>query len=308
MEYKDYYKILDISRNASQDEIKRAYRKKARKYHPDVSHEKNAEQQFKEIGEAYEVLKDTEKRAAYDQLGTRWRSGEEFRPPPGWNFDFEQGGFRETSVDFSDFFENLFGGTVRQKRHHRVRTAGEDQQTKIAITLEEAYQGTTRAIHLQVPKMNANGQRVNQTRTLNIKIPTGIIEGQKIRLGGQGGTSMSGGTNGDLYLEIEFQSHRLYHAEGRDIYLTLPITPWEAALGSTIAVPTLGGNVDMKIPAGSQSGQKLRLKERGFPGQPPGDHYIELKIVTPNANTETERSFYHQMAQEFSFNPRAEMM
>jgi curved DNA-binding protein len=304
MEYKDYYKILGVSRNASQDEIKQAYRKKARQYHPDVSQEKNAEQRFKEIGEAYEVLKDTEKRAAYDQLGTHWQAGENFRPPPGWNFnfDFGQGGFRETSVDFSDFFESLFGGAARKKNHNPFHSAGKEQQTKIAITLEEAYQGTTRAIHVQAPKINGSGQILNQTRTLNVKIPQGITEGQKIRLSGQGGT------NGDLYLEIEFQPHQLYQAKGRDIYLTLPITPWEAALGSTIAVPTLGGNVEMKIPAGSQSGQKLRLKGRGLQGQPSGDHYVELKIVTPKANTETARSFYHKMAQEFSFNPRTDMM
>ncbi|RKZ90881.1 MAG: J domain-containing protein [Candidatus Parabeggiatoa sp. nov. 1] len=313
MEYKDYYKTLDVSRNASQDEIKRAYRKYARKYHPDVSKEPKAEQRFKEIGEAYEVLKDPQKRAAYDQLGTHWRAGEEFRPPPGWNssFDFGGGGFN-ARFDFSDLFEGLFtGGRTQNRRHTRHSqfrsTNGEDQHSKIAISLEDAYQGTTRTIQVQMPEMDGNGRIVTKTRTLNVKVPQGIVQGKKIRLSGQGTTGMGSGINGDLYLEIEFKPHRLYRAEGRDIYLTLPITPWEAALGSTVAVPTLGGRVDMKIPAGSQSGQKLRLKSRGFPGSPPGEHYVVLQIVTPKANTEAARAFYRKMAQELPLEPRADM-
>jgi curved DNA-binding protein len=310
MEYKDYYKTLGVSRNASQDEIKRAYRKSARKYHPDVSKERNAEQRFKEIGEAYEVLKDQEKRAAYDQLGTHWRAGDEFRPPPGWNASFGGGGF-SARFDFSDFFEGLFGGGRAQSRSQTRRsqfsTTGKDQHTKIAISLEEAYQGTSRSIQVQAPEMDSNGRILNKTRTLNVKVPQGVTQGQKIRLSGQGAAGMGRSTNGDLYLEIEFQPHRLYRASGRDIYLTLPITPWEAALGSTVAVPTLGGRVEMKIPAGSQSEQKLRLKDRGFPGKPPGDHYVVLQIVTPKANTEAARAFYRRMAQELHFEPRADM-
>jgi curved DNA-binding protein len=312
MQYKDYYQILGVSRNASQDEIKRAYRKLARKYHPDVSKEKEAEQRFKEVGEAYEVLKDSQKRATYDQLGTHWRAGEEFRAPPGFNsnFDFSGSGF-SAQFGFSDFFESLFGEHM-QSRHARHpnqnRRTGKDQHTKIAITLEEAYQGSTRTLQVQVPEMDINRQIYTKTHTLNVKIPPGIIQGQKIRLSGQGSMGMGGGPNGDLYLEIEFQPHRLYRAEGRDIYMTLPITPWEAALGSTVAVPTLGGKVELKIQAGSQSGQKLRLKGRGFPGKQPGDHYIILQIVTPKANTEKARTFYRKMAQELPFNPRADMM
>jgi curved DNA-binding protein len=311
MQYKDYYQTLGVSRNATQDDIKRAYRKLARKYHPDVSTERNAEQRFKDVGEAYEVLKDPEKRAAYDQLGMGWRAGDEFRPPPGWkpNFDFGGGGFT-SHFDFSDFFDSLFGGRPSagpQHRHHHspFRAASEDQHTKIAITLEEAYQGTTRTLQLQVPEIDNHGQIQTKIRTLNVKIPRGVIEGQQIRLSGQGSASMAGGSKGDLYLKIEFQPHRLYRAEGRDIYLTLPITPWEAALGGTVSVPTLGGQVELKIPAGSQSGQKLRLKGRGFPGKPPGDHYVILQMVTPKANTDTARRFYRQMAQELPFNPRA---
>jgi len=311
MEYKDYYKILGVSRGASQDDIKRAYRKLARKYHPDVSKEKQAEQQFKGIGEAYEVLKDPKKRAAYDQLGNNWRAGEEFRPPPGWNTGFGGGGFTGTHVDFSDFFESLFGGKPTSGHQYTRRSPfqkkGEDQHTKIAITLEEAYQGTTRTLQLRVPEIDHHRQIHSQTRTLNVKIPQGVISGQKIRLRSQGAAGI-GGARGDLYLKIEFQPHRLYHIEGQDVYLTLPIAPWEAALGSTVAVPTLGGNVDMKIPADSQSEQKLRLKGRGLQGKPPGDHYIVLQIVTPKANTEAARAFYRKMEQELSFNPRENLM
>jgi curved DNA-binding protein len=310
MEYKDYYKMLGVSRNASQDEIKHAYRKLARKYHPDVSKERNAEQRFKEIGEAYEVLKDTQKRSAYDNLGANWQAGEQFRPPPGWNVnvDFGGNGFRNSGVDFSDFFESLFGERQSQRTHRRsFHTQGQDQQAKVMITLEEAYQGTTRAIQVQVPEINTRRQRIMKTRTLNVKIPKGITEGQKIRLSGQGSAGMGNGRNGDLYLEMKFQPHRLYRVDGKDIYLTLPITPWEAALGETLTIPTLGGKVDIKIPANSQSGQKLRLKGRGFQEQPPGDHYVELQIVTPKANTEAARAFYHRMAQELPLNPRADM-
>ncbi len=307
MQYKDYYQILGVSRNANQDEIKRAYRKLARKYHPDVSKEKEAEHRFKEVGEAYEVLKDPQKRATYEQLGTHWRAGEEFRAPPGFNSNFDFSG-----SEFSDFFDSLFGDRRTPGRHSTRRSpfrrTGKDQHTKIAITLEEAYQGSTRTLQVQVPEMESNRQIYTKTHTLNVKFPPGIIQGQKIRLSGQGSVGMGGGPNGDLYLEIEFQPHRLYRAEGRDIYMTLPITPWEAALGSTMAVPTLGGKVEMKIQAGSQSGQNLRLKGRGFPGKPPGDHYILLQIVTPKANTEKARAFYRKMAQELPFNPRADMI
>lgn len=314
MEYKDYYKILGVSRNASQEEIKRAYRKLAHKYHPDISKEKDAEQRFKEIGEAYEVLKDSQKRAAYDQLGTHWQAGEEFRPPPNWEFgfDFGGGGFtKENPFDFSDFFEALFGagrasGPSHSYTYHHP-TQGEDQYAKIAITLEEAYRGTTRVVQLQVSERNMLGRKSIKTRTLNVKIPPGVIQGQQIRLAGQGGGSTERGS-GDLYLEIEFEPHPLYRIEGRDVYLTLPITPWEAALGSTIAIPTLGGKVELKIPAGSQSGQKMRLKRRGFPGNPTGDQYIILQMVTPQATTETARAFYRKMAQELPLDPRTDLI
>jgi len=306
MEYKDYYKILGISRNASQEEIKRAYRKLAHKYHPDISKEPNAEQHFKEIGEAYEVLKDPQKQAAYNQLGTHWQAGEEFRPPPNWDFgfDFGDGGFPKNPFDFSDFFEALFGAGRVPEYHPRP---GEDQYAKIILTLEEAYRGITRTIQLQSTQKRKLGRKSFQTRTLSVKIPPGVLPGQQIRLAGQGRAGAEGIT-GDLYLEIELAPHHLYRLEERDIYLTLPITPWEAALGGTVSVPTLAGPVDLKIPAGSQSGQQMRLKERGFPGPPVGNQYVTLQIITPPATTEAAQAFYRKMAQELPLNPRADLL
>ncbi len=315
MQYKDYYKILDVSRQATADEIKRAYRRLARRYHPDVSKQPDAEQHFKEIGEAYEVLKDPQKRAAYDQLGTQWRAGQDFQPPPGWQsgFDFTDDSVSHTySFDFSDFFSTLFRGGPQSTRYndqsHSFQVQGEDQQAKMVITLAEAYHGTTRSVQLQLPMIHRKGMAQTKTKTLNVKIPAGVIQGQKIRLAKQGLEGRGGAVNGDLYLEIEFQPHRVFRAEGRDIYLTLPITPWESALGSTIAIPTLGGQVELKIPADSQSGQQLRLKGRGLPGHPAGDQYIILQLITPPAHSETERAFYHNMAEKFAFNPRLDLM
>jgi curved DNA-binding protein len=320
MEYKDYYKILGVSRSATADEIKRAYRKLARKYHPDVSKEPNAEERFKEVAEAYEVLKDPEKRAAYDQLGSEWKSGREFRPPPGWDKrdwqahgGFGGGGFTGAEThNFSDFFESLFGrgwhpGAGGFRRGAGLRMRGEDQHSKVLIGLEDAYHGTARTLQLQVPELDAQGNVVNRTRTLQVSIPKGIIQGQQIRLAGQGGPGTGGGPNGDLYLEVELQPHPLYRADGRDVYLDLPISPWEAALGARVTVPTLGGHVDLKIPPGARSGQKLRLKGRGLPGKTSGDQYVVLQILTPPAETEQQRAFYRKMAQEMPFNPRAHM-
>lgn len=301
MEYKDYYQIMGVPRSATQDEIKRAYRKLARKYHPDVSREANAEVKFKEIGEAYEVLKDAEKRAAYDQLGSQWRAGQDFRPPPNWgetHFDFSGG-----ASGFSDFFETLFGGAGAGgfAQSHGFRGKGEDHGAKIEITLEDAYRGASRAIQLQAPEPGKPGF----TRTLNVKIPKGIVAGQKIRLAGQGAQGLGGGQRGDLFLEIEFQPHRLYTVAGRDITMVLPITPWEAALGASVQAPTLGGLVEIKIPANTQSGKKMRLKGRGLPGKPPGDHFVVLHIATPPADSETARTFYRDMAEQMPFDPRA---
>ncbi len=312
MEYKDYYKFMGVSRDATQDQIKRAYRKLARKYHPDVSKESNAETQFKEVGEAYEVLKDPEKRAAYDRLGSQWRAGQEFKPPPGWDtgFEFSGGGFRPAeAADFSDFFEALFGGARfgRGERRSDFRMHGDDHHAKIPIDLEDACQDATRAITLRVPEITPDGHIQTRDRSLNVRIPKGIKQGQRIRLAAQGASAVGDGTPGDLYLEIEFKPHRLYRVEKRDVYLDLPVAPWEAALGANITVPTLGGKVAMKIPKGSQAGDRLRLKGRGLPGKPPGDQYVVLRIVTPPAATKAAEAAYQKMAQDLPFNPRPDI-
>ncbi len=311
MQYKDYYNILGVPRGATQDEIKRAYRKLARKYHPDVSKEPDAEARFKEVNEAHEVLKDDEKRQAYDQLGSGWHSGQDFHPPPQWEtrFDFGGAGFGGAEqTGFSDFFETLFGraGAAAGTRS-AFRARGQDERARIRITLEDAYRGGPRTIHLQVSDTDAFGRVSTRTQALRIKTPRGITQGQEIRLAGKGSQGPGGGAPGDLYLEVEIEPHRLYRLEKRDVYLDLPVTPWEAALGATVAVPTLGGEVDVKIPAGSQSGRKLRLKGRGLPGSPAGDQYVVLQIATPRADTAAARSFYERMARELPFDPRSKL-
>lgn len=310
MEFKDYYKILGLARDASQDEIKRAYRKLARKYHPDVSKEPDAEERFKEVGEAYEVLKDPEKRKAYDQFGANWKEGQDFRPPPGWDQGYSFGGDFAGGGDFSDFFESLFGQARGRGGAHRAggfRSRGEDQVARISISLEDAYGGASHQISLNIPEVGPEGRLVAKARSLNVRIPKGVTEGQRIRLAGQGSPGLGGGPAGDLYLEISFRPHPYFHADRRDIFLDLPITPWEAALGETVTVPTLGGSVELRIPPGSQSGRKLRLKGRGLPGDPAGDQYVILKIVTPAATTEAAKALYERMAQELPMNPRANL-
>ncbi|MDN3516825.1 DnaJ C-terminal domain-containing protein [Aquisalimonas lutea] len=324
MEYKDYYKTLGVDRNASQDEIKKAYRRLARKYHPDVSEEKDAEARFKEISEAYEVLGDPEKRATYDQLGSRWQQGEDFRPPPGWEFHGGRRGARggaDADSVFSDFFESIFGGGDPfgrgepfgggdpfaggraqgfRARGSGFRARGEDQHARITITLEDAYHGATRNLNLQTQR--EDGQV--EPRQVRVKIPPGVTQGKQIRLAGQGPPGMGGGSRGDLYLEVNIAPHRQYRLQGKDVYLDLPVTPWEAALGATVKVPTLGGWIDMKIPPGAQNGQRFRLKGRGLPGKPPGDQYAELSIVTPRADTDSARELYERMSREMPMNPR----
>ena len=305
MEYKDYYKILGVERGAKEAEIKTAYRRLARKYHPDVSQESNAEQKFKEVGEAYEVLKDPEKRQAYDQLGANWKAGQDFKPPPGWQdifsgADFSGGSFSGggfSSSGFSDFFETLFGAGFTQGgpagfSQSGFQSKGADQHASLSVTLEDAFNSATKNIRL------SNG------RNLEVKIPAGITSGKRIRLAGQGTAGMGGGPKGDLYLEVQVLPHRLYKLEGRNILLDVPISPWEAVLGARIQVPTLGGRVEAKIPAGSQSGKKLRLKKRGLPGNPPGDQIVTLQIVMPKATTEQDKHYYQDMANRFEFNPR----
>jgi curved DNA-binding protein len=318
--YKDYYQIMGVARDASQDDIKRAYRRLARKFHPDVSKEANAEDKFKEVQEAYEVLKDPQRRSAYDQLGSNWRAGQEFRPPPDWGRDFEFstssfGGAGGGQADFSDFFASLFGqrspfGQQRSGGGGRGRggfaAAGEDHVAKIQIELEDAFRGSSQTIELKSPQLGDDGHVTVQPRTLKVTIPAGVIEGQRIRLAGQGSPGVGGGPAGDLYLEIGFRPHRLFTVEGRDLTLTLPIAPWEAALGATVQTPTLAGPVDLRIPPNAKAGQKMRLKGRGLPGPTVGDQYVVLKIVQPPADTPRAKELYEQMQRELPFDPRME--
>ena len=313
MDYKDYYKIMGVERDARQEEIKRAYRKLARKYHPDVSKEKDAEQKFKEVGEAYEVLKDPEKRAAYDQLGADWQAGQDFRPPPNWDAGFEfSGGYNDAdSANFSDFFETLFGhgfgSSAGGHAHAEFSRKGEDHHAKVLIDLEDSYSGAIRDISLRTPVLDNTGRVLNKERKLSVKIPKGVKLGQKIRLAGQGSSGISGGKAGDLYLEIEFKPHSLYHVEGRDVYLDLPVAPWEAALGANVKIPTPTGKLDLKIPPNSTAKRKLRLKGKGIPGNPSGDIYVTLQIKLPIVDSENAKKLYRKMEQELAFNPRAEL-
>jgi len=314
VDFKDYYKIMGVERSATQDEIKRAYRKLARKYHPDVSKESDAEERFKEVGEAYEVLKDPEKRTAYDQLGANWKAGQDFRPPPDWDagFEFSGGGFtRGDAAAYSDFFESLFGhgfGSAQAGHGHTdFHARGEDHHAKVVIDLEDAYRGATRGITLRTPALDSHGHVITKERTLNVKIPKGVKQGQRIRLSGQGTPGTGQGQAGDLYLEIEFKPHSLYKVEARDVYLDLPVAPWEAALGATIKVPTPDGPVDLKIPQGTTNGRKLRLKARGIPGKPPGDFYVVPQITLPPADSDAARELYRKMERELTYNPRSKL-
>ena len=303
MEYKDYYKIMGVGRDAPADEIKRAYRRLARKYHPDVSKEKGAEERFKEIGEAYEVLRDPEKRAAYDALGTR-KPGEEFRPPPDWQFDFGAGPQADAGMH-SDFFEQLFGGLGRGRSSFRSR--GFDTSGQVEITLEEAFRGTERRLSLQRMAVDERGRVQPATQQLNVRIPAGVVDGQRIRVAAQGQPGAGGGPAGDLFLEVRFLPHRWFRAEGRDIWLDLPVTPWEAALGETVRVPTLGGKVNLKLPKGSQTDRQLRLRGRGLPGNPAGDQLVVLKVMPPPPKTPADEALYKEMAAALPMNPREAM-
>ncbi|MDH3220259.1 MAG: DnaJ domain-containing protein [Gammaproteobacteria bacterium] len=311
MEFKDYYDILEVKRNATQDEIKRSYRKLARKYHPDVSKEENAEERFKQLGEAYEVLRDPEKRAAYDQLGADWQAGQDFRPPPDWDQGFEFHGAGIDDSQFSDFFESLFGrrgyAEGRTTRHHDFHARGRDSHAKVLIDLEDAYQGASRTLTLKHSELGADGRPILKERTLNVRIPRGVRQGQHIRLAKQGGAGIGDGSAGDLYLEVEFARHPYYHVEGKDVYLDLPVTPWEAALGATVKVPTPAGTVDLKIPANSATGRKLRLKGRGIPAKQPGDLYVVLQIALPPADSESAKQAYSKFRQAVDFNPRTRL-
>jgi curved DNA-binding protein len=322
MKYKDYYETLGVPRSATQDEIKQAYRKLARKYHPDVSKMADAEARFKEINEANEVLKDPEKRTAYDQMGSNWKAGQEFQPPPNWDAGFEfrgregggspfgagGGSFGQEGFDASDFFESLFGrrGAAGGGARRRGSVEGEDHHAKVLIDIEDSYRGAERTITLRAPVEGPDGRLAMQERTLDVHIPKGIRPGQHLRLAGQGNAGSGGGRAGDLYLEIGFNPHSIFRVDGADVTVDLPLAPWEAALGASVDVPTPEGTVQLTVPKGSAAGRKLRLKGRGLPGKNPGDLYAVLQIVVPKAETDAARAAYENLAKAFeNFQPRA---
>lgn len=306
MEFKDYYKTLGVARDATAEDLKKAFRKLARKYHPDVSKETDAQLRMQEVNEAYAVLSDPEKRAAYDQLGRGHQPGQEFRPPPDWDagFEFSGRGFSpHEAAGYSDFFSELFGrmgGT-----HAGFRARGEDHHAKVLLDLEDAFSGATRQISLRVPQMDARGRVQLVPRTLKVKIPVGVRAGQVIRLAGQGAPGVGGAAAGDLLLEVQFKPHPRFRADGRDLHLSLPLAPWEAALGSVVTVDLPHGNVKVRIPEGAQSGKSLRVRGKGIPGDPPGDLLLDLQVVLPPADTAKARALYETMARELAFEPRA---
>ncbi|HYG43930.1 MAG TPA: DnaJ C-terminal domain-containing protein [Bordetella sp.] len=309
MEFKDYYQTLGVKQDASNDDIRRAYRKLARKYHPDVSKESDAEARMRDVNEAYDVLRDAEKRQAYDKLASGASPDGEFHPPPGWDegYQFHHAAAPGEEAQFSEFFSSLFGNRARQASRPNFRTRGEDHHATIDIDLEDVLKGATRDVSLRSVHMDDQGRPQMQTRTLSVRIPAGVREGQYIRLAGQGMPGHGGGENGDLYLEVRFKPHPRYRAEGRDLYMTLPVAPWEAALGASVNAPTPGGMVEVTVPAASGNGRKLRLRGRGIPGDPPGDLYLVLELVLPPADTEAARAAYRKLQQDLPFNPRRHM-
>ncbi len=352
MEFKDYYATLGVAKTATDAQIKQAYRKLARKYHPDLSKEKNAESRFKEVAEAYEALHDVEKRAAYDRYGTlrdqqpgphpRGQPGTSHTPPPGWDSGFEyrgRGGYDDATAGstydpteaeaeaaaHSDFFESLFGrqsaGTSgRPPPRGRRAHAGEDHHAKVEIDLQDAYLGARRMVSLQAAQVDAQGRVSLHTRQLEINIPKGVRGGQHLRLSGQGGAGTTDITAdgaptgapavaGDLYLEIHFTAHPLFRIDDRDVYIDVPLAPWEAALGASVTVPTPAGEVQVSVPVGSAIGRRLRLKGKGIPANPPGDFYVVLGLALPAADTAERKAAYAQLAAASAdFDPRAALV
>jgi len=319
VKFQDYYETLGVGRNASENEIKKAYRKLARKYHPDVNQDNGAEEKFKQVNEAHEVLKDPEKRQRYDQLGPDWQAGQDFRPPPGWeNVHFEFGSGPQAEAfhfggGFSDFFEAIFGGSMGGGGGARATQAswvmrGQDHEARIEISIEDAYSGATRTITLQGHEIDPQGQVRPTVQNIQVKIPPEVTDGSRIRLAGKGGEGMGGGTPGDLYLRVNILPHPRYRLDGHDLHVEVPIAPWEAALGGAVQVATMDGSVNLKIPAGSQSGQKLRLRGKGFSkkGGQRGDLFTRLKIAVPKDLSAREKELFTELAQISSFDPRKE--
>lgn len=325
LKYKDYYAILGVSRDADNEKIKKAYRKLARQYHPDVNKDPSAEGRFKEISEAYDVLSDTEKRKRYDTLGANWKNGQDFTPPPGWeniHFSFHgpqdfgrQGGFEDVGGGFSDFFESLFGGwrgqagPTRGRRSHWAAAPerGQDQESEITVPLEDVYHGATRNIALHVQGLDENGRVRRSVRQYDVRIPRGMTDGARIRLSGQGGAGVEGGAAGDLYLRMHIEPHPVFRVNQHDLEVDLPLAPWEAALGATVHVPTMEGEASVRVPAGTQGGQRIRLRGKGLPrrtGEGHGDLHAVVKIVVPPRLSGREKELLEELARVSSFRPR----
>lgn len=304
MKYKDYYGSLGLERGASDADIKKAYRRLARKYHPDVSKEAGAEEKFKDVAEAYQTLKDPEKRAAYDQLGTH-PAGQEFQPPPKWQQQYSDAPFSADELDLSDLFAHLRGSA--SNRGARMSMPGHDYEVAVAITIDDAFHGTQIDLDLNMQEYDERGQLRRVPHAFKARIPKGATDGQRLRLPGKGGKGLRGGRDGDLYLNISLRPHPFYRATGHDLYLDLPLAPWEAVLGTAVEVPTPGGAVRLKVPPGTQAGRHLRLPERGLPkpkgGQ--GDLYAIVQIAVPSVIAEPERELYQKLADGSSFDPRA---
>ncbi|MBV6272108.1 DnaJ domain-containing protein [Alcaligenaceae bacterium CGII-47] len=309
MKYIDYYKVLGVERDASLADIKKAYRRLAHKYHPDISKESKAEDKFKEVADAYNTLKDTEKRAAYDKLGTH-APGEEFVPPQSWRQGFGGANTEDFSdVDLSDLMAAFAAAQGRGQQHAQRPMRGEDFEIVLPITIEQIYSGAQTELSVSLPEIDKQGLLRRVPRTFQVRIPKGATNGQRLRLPGKGGASLNGGPSGDLYLVMEIQAHRLYQIDGRDLYVDLPLAPWEATLGASVQVPTPGGRVEMTVPAGTTSGRKLRLGKRGLPSpiEPPGDLFAVVRIEVPKTVGERERELYTQLAAASSFDPRAQL-
>jgi len=308
MKYKDYYRILGVERGANAADIKKAYRKLAHKYHPDVSKDAKAEEQFKEVAEAYQTLKDAEKRAAYDNLGT-YQPGEDFRPPPGWGGRFSDGGgFSFEDIDLSDLFSGLGGGfRAGGRQRNPIPIRGEDYEVSVPVTVEDAFRGTQVDLNLSMPEIDARGRIRRVPLAFKARIPRGVADGDRLRLPGKGGKGSNGGPNGNLFMNIALQPHRLYRVTGHDLYIDLPLAPWEAALGATVEVPTPGGPVNLKVLPGTTTGQKLRLGGRGLPhrGQGAGDLYAVAQVAVPGSLSDREQALYRELAEASKFNPRA---
>lgn len=311
VKFQDYYETLGVNRSSSQDEIQKAYRKLARKYHPDVSKAAGAEDKFKQVTEAYEVLKDPDKRKRYDALGANWKAGQDFQAPPGWeNVQFSTGGMG--GGDFSDFFSQIFGGSFGgagmggfrggPRGAHTLRRRGEDYEVAIDVTLYEVHTGASRRVDFDVREGDGRTER----KSLTVTIPMGVKNGSKIRLAGQGGPGVGGGPEGDLFLRLRIRPDSRFEADGYNLRTTLRLTPWEAALGTEVSVPTLEGPVKMKVPAGIQSGQSLRLKGKGLNRKPgdAGDLLVSVQIAVPKELTEREKELFEALAKESAFDPR----